>query len=350
MIKPISWAGDTVVILDQKALPHEERYIYCRDYHDVLEAMKDLTVRGAPALGIAAAMGIALGVSAAPAESKDALQRRFYAICDEFAQTRPTAVNLFWAIDRMKACYDRKQDSSIGSIKGALVEEAIRICDEDIASNRLIGFHGKDLIKDGDSILTHCNAGALATGGFGTALGIIRAARDEGKSLHVYVDETRPILQGARLTCWEMRREEIPATLITDNMAGFVMKRGKVNLVIVGADRIAANGDAANKIGTYTLAVLSKEHGIPFYVAAPLSTVDMKIATGDEIPIEERNGSEVLTFEGKPTAPEGIGAYNPAFDVTPGDYLTAIITEAGIARPPYEESLREFMKKPKGRE
>ena len=348
MIKPISWAGDTVVILDQKALPHEERYIHCRDYREVIEAIKDLTVRGAPAVGIAAAMGIALGISAAPVESKEALETRFHAVCDEFAKTRPTAVNLFWAIDRMKDCFERKKNAGIGSIKGALVEEAIRICDEDIAANRQIGFHGKDLIKDGDTILTHCNAGALATGGFGTALGIIRAARDEGKSLHVYVDETRPILQGARLTCWEMRREQIPATLITDNMAGFVMKRGKVNLVIVGADRIAANGDTANKIGTYTLAILAKEHGIPFYVAAPLSTVDMKIMTGDDIPIEERNGSEVLQFEGRSTAPEGTEAYNPAFDVTPGRYLTAIITEAGIARTPYEESLRELMKKMKG--
>lgn len=263
-------------------------------------------------------------------------------MCDEFAQARPTAVNLFWAIERMKKCFKDVVSSDINDAKRALVDEAIHIGDEDIAINKQMGINGRVLVTSGDTILTHCNAGALATGGYGTALGVVRAAHEEGKDIHVFVDETRPVLQGARLTAWEMTKESIPATLITDNMAGFLMKQGKINLVIVGADRIAANGDAANKIGTYSLAVLAKEHGVPLYIAAPLSTIDMALHSGDEIPIEERDNTEVSQFHGVRTAPEGVAVYNPAFDVTPHRYITAIITEAGIARPPYKESIKRF--------
>jgi methylthioribose-1-phosphate isomerase len=269
----------------------------------------------------------------------------FMRLCEEFSRTRPTAVNLFWAIKRMTRIFETYESSEAETLRRRLIDEAIRIGEEDIAINRRMGIHGRALIKDGDSVLTHCNAGALATGGYGTALGVIRAAREEGKHLHVFVDETRPVLQGARLTAWEMVKEEIPATLITDNMAGFVMQQGKVDLVIVGADRIAANGDAANKIGTYSLAVLAKEHGIPFYVAAPLSTIDRSLKHGDEIPIEERDAKEVTTFHGTRTAPATIAVYNPAFDVTPHRYITAIITEAGIARLPYEDSIRGLFDK-----
>lgn len=331
-------------MIDQKALPLEEIYMTCRNYGEVITAIKDLTIRGAPAIGIAAAMGIALGMLHQSAVSREEFDNYFYRMCDEFAQARPTAVNLFWAIERMKRCFENVVTSDVNNAKRALVEEAIRIVDEDIAINRQMGINGKTLVNSGDNILTHCNAGALATGGYGTALGIVRAAHEEGKDIHVFVDETRPILQGARLTAWEMKKESIPATLITDNMAGFLMKQHKINLVIVGADRIAANGDAANKIGTYSLAILAKEHGVPFYIAAPLSTIDMALQSGDEIPIEERDNAEVLQFHGVRIAPEGVAAYNPAFDVTPHCYITAIITEAGIARPPYEESINLFFK------
>lgn len=342
MIRTIYWENDTVVMIDQKALPLEETYVTCRNYGDVITAIKDLTIRGAPAIGIAAAMGIALGMLHQPATSREEFNNHFYRMCDEFAQARPTAVNLFWAIERMKKCFKDVVSSDINDAKRALVDEAIHIGDEDIAINRQMGINGRVLVASGDTILTHCNAGALATGGYGTALGVVRAAHEEGKDIHVFVDETRPVLQGARLTAWEMTKENIPATLITDNMAGFLMKQGKINLVIVGADRIAANGDTANKIGTYSLAVLAKEHGVPLYIAAPLSTIDMALHSGDEIPIEERDNTEVSQFHGVRTAPEGVAVYNPAFDVTPHRYITAIITEAGIARPPYKESIKRF--------
>jgi methylthioribose-1-phosphate isomerase len=333
-------------MIDQNALPHEEKNLACKNYREVITAINDMTIRGAPAIGVAAAMGIALGVLNLPAKSGgEDLQGDFYRICDEFSRTRPTAVNLFWAIERMKSCFENTLKSGTNYIKNALVEEAIHICEEDIAINRQMGIHGRKLIKDGDSILTHCNAGALATAGYGTALGVIRAAREEGKKLHVFVDETRPVLQGARLTAWEMKKENIPATLITDNMAGLVMKQGKVNLVIVGADRIASNGDTANKIGTYTLAVLARENNIPFYIAAPLSTIDMAIKSGEEIPIEERDEAEVTNFHGVRTAPEGVAVYNPAFDVTPNRYISAIINEAGVAKPPFEEEIRKLFDK-----
>jgi methylthioribose-1-phosphate isomerase len=346
MIRTIYWEDDAIVMIDQNALPHEEKNLACKNYREVITAINDMTIRGAPAIGVAAAMGIALGVLNLPAKSGgEDLQGDFYRICDEFSRTRPTAVNLFWAIERMKSCFENTLKSGTNYIKNALVEEAIHICEEDIAINRQMGIHGRKLIKDGDSILTHCNAGALATAGYGTALGVIRAAREEGKKLHVFVDETRPVLQGARLTAWEMKKENIPATLITDNMAGLVMKQGKVNLVIVGADRIASNGDAANKIGTYSLAVLARENNIPFYIAAPLSTIDMAIKSGEEIPIEERDEAEVTNFHGVRTAPEGVAVYNPAFDVTPNRYISAIINEAGIATASFEEEIRKLFDK-----
>jgi methylthioribose-1-phosphate isomerase len=341
-IRTIFWESDAVVMIDQKALPLEERSLTCKRYEDVITAIKDLTVRGAPAIGVAAAMGIALGTLQISTTSAENLKAEFYRICDCFSQTRPTARNLFWAIERMKKRFEgllTERSARIKAIKEALVAEAILIGEEDIAINRRMGLNGRSLIKEGDHILTHCNAGALATAGYGTALGVIRAACEEGKNIHVFVDETRPVLQGARLTAWELMKEGIPATLITDNMAGFLMQQGKVNLVITGADRIAANGDTANKIGTYALAVLAKENHIPFYIAAPLSTIDLSIKTGDDIPIEERESEEVTLFRGVRTAPMGIQVYNPAFDITPNRYITAIITEAKVVRPPFEEQL-----------
>ena len=341
-IRTIFWEDNTVVMIDQNALPQGERYLRCRHYEEVVAAIKDLTIRGAPAIGVAAAMGIALGMLNVFPSSEEELKTAFHKICEQFSRTRPTARNLFWAIERMKKRFAEALATRPDMVAQALVEEAIRVCEEDIAINKRMGMHGKSLIQDGDNILTHCNAGALATAGCGTALGVIRTAWEEGKKIHVYVDETRPILQGARLTAWELMKENIPATLITDNMAGFLMKQGKINKIIVGADRIAANGDVANKIGTYSLAVLAKEHGIPLYVAAPLSTIDMSIKGGDEISIEERDAGEVTTIRGVKVAPEGIPVYNPAFDVTPNHYITAIITEAGIAVSPYQESLRRL--------
>jgi len=347
MIKTISWDRGSVIMIDQRALPHEERYIVCREYREVIDAINDMTIRGAPAVGIAAAMGIALGALNSPGEQ---MKEDFYRVCDAFSQTRPTAVNLFWAIDRMKSRFEKEIASTphikAEAIKKALTEEARRIHEEDILANRQMGICGKGLIKDGDTILTHCNAGALATGGYGTALGVIRAAHEEGKKIHVLVDETRPLLQGARLTAWEMKNEGIPATLITDSMAGSFMKRGMVNLVMVGADRIAANGDTANKIGTYSLAVLAKANRVPFYVAAPISTIDCHARTGKEIPIEERKAEEVLEFHGAGIAPEGFNAYNPAFDVTPGRYITAIITEKGIITAPFFKGFRGLNPRP----
>lgn len=347
-IRTIFWEKDAVVMIDQNALPIEEKYLVCRHYEEVVAAIKDLTIRGAPAIGVAAAMGIALGALRITPASLGEFKSTFQEICEQFSRTRPTARNLFWAIERMQRCFEMalaSEDNDPDAIKQYLVDEAIRICEEDIVVNRQIGMNGRILIQDGDNILTHCNAGALATAGYGTALGVIRAAVEEGKKIHVYVDETRPVLQGARMTAWELKREHIPATLITDSMAGFLMKQGKIDKIIVGADRIAANGDAANKIGTYSLAVLAGAHAIPFYVAAPLSTIDMTIQCGDEIPIEERNGEEVTTFRGVKTAPEGIRVYNPAFDVTPNHYITAIITEDAVIPPPFQENLNKLFQK-----
>jgi methylthioribose-1-phosphate isomerase len=346
MIRTILWADDAVVLIDQKALPGKVHYLTLTDWRDVVGAIRDLTVRGAPAIGVAAAMGIALGALQLPEASVPETRRTFARLCEAFAKARPTARNLFWAIERMQRRFDETLPGGIAEVKKALVGEAVAIGEEDVEINRRIGLNGKAFIRDGDNVLTHCNAGALATAGYGTALGVIRAAREEGKRLHVFVDETRPVLQGARLTCWELVHDRIPATLITDSMAGFLMAQGKVDLVIVGADRIAANGDTANKIGTYSLAVLAKEHGVPFYVAAPLSTIDRSVADGSGIPIEERNGGEVRELHGVRTAPGKVGVYNPAFDVTPERYITAIITEAGVAKRPFSPSLRRLFRGP----
>ena len=345
MIETISWAGNAVVMIDQRFLPHEERHLICRTYPEVIEAINEMAIRGAPAVGIAAAMGIALGALNIPGGM---LHSEFPRICDAFARTRPTAVNLFWAIDRMTARFKRERSAHADDdgIKEGLIEEARRIREEDIETNRRIGAYGKTLIADGDTVLTHCNAGALATGGYGTALGVIRAAHEEGKRIHVLVDETRPLLQGARLTAWEMYHEGIDATLITDSMAGALMHRGRVNCVLVGADRIAANGDTANKIGTYTLAVLARENRIPFYVAAPLSTIDRRTRTGRGITIEERGMDEVLGYQGMRTAPEGLAALNPSFDVTPHRYITAIITQRGIITKPFGRTIGALFSPP----
>jgi len=340
-IRTVYWENDAVVFIDQRLLPGVETYVISRDYRQVAAAIKDLSIRGAPAIGVAAALGIALGAHYSQALSLAALKADFEVICTTFSQTRPTARNLFWAIEVMKKCFHEACATlqALNSLKQSLITEACRICGEDIAINRQLGAYGEILIANGDNILTHCNAGALATAGYGTALGVIRAAWEAGKRIHVYVDETRPVLQGARLTAWELVREGIPATLITDNMAGFLMKQGKVQKIIVGADRIAANGDAANKIGTYSVAVLAKAHKIPFYVAAPLSTFDGAIKTGKDIPIEERDPAEVTCCQGVVLAPRGIGVYNPAFDVTPHSYITAFVTEKGLIHPPFRKTV-----------
>ncbi len=344
MIKPIEWRKDRVVILDQKSLPEREIYIECRDYKDVADAIRNMNLRGAPLIGVAAAMGIALGALKIDTDNLDEFYKKLEDICETFASTRPTAINLFWAIERMRRLGARKRKGiSVGGMKELLIEEAKRIFEEDLNVNRKIGMHGGALIRDGYRILTHCNAGALATAGYGTALGVLRKAHEDNKRIKVYVDETRPFLQGARLTAWELMKERIDAVLITDSMAGFLMRKGMIDMVIVGADRIAANGDVANKIGTYTLAVLAKTHGIPFYVAAPLSTFDLNCRNGDEIPIEERDGDEVRYVGRVKIAPDGIRVYNPAFDITPNSLITGIITEKGIITRPFFRKLKRLI-------
>jgi methylthioribose-1-phosphate isomerase len=344
MIKTISWKNNSVILIDQKVLPVTERYVTCRSYREIISAIKDLTVRGAPAIGVAAAMGAALGALQLSMLPPEKFRRKFIAICDEIARARPTARNLFWALERMKKRLDEAMQTSQNNLVKELVDEAKNIYAEDIETNRQMGKHGRMLMAGGDNILTHCNAGALATAGYGTALGVIRAAHEQGKKLHVYVDETRPVLQGARLTAWELKKEKIPFTLITDNVAGFLMRQGKIDKIIVGADRIAANGDTANKIGTYSLAVLATVHHIPFYVAAPLSTIDVSLKTGAAIPIEERKSEEVICLRGVRSAPKDIKVYNPAFDITPAEYITAIITEKGIITKPYRASIANLHK------
>jgi methylthioribose-1-phosphate isomerase len=331
MIETIKWSADGVVMIDQTRLPSEEIYVTCRSYIEVADAIRTMIIRGAPAIGVAAAMGVALGF----AQGGD-----FETICAELACTRPTAVNLFWGIERMKKLYASIRHLSPDQIRDRLITEAKLVCEEDIEINRAIGRHGAPLVPDGCTVLTHCNAGALATAGYGTALGVVRAAVEAGKNIDVFADETRPFLQGARLTAWELQRDGIRATVITDNMAGHFLHAGRIGCVIVGADRIAANGDVANKIGTYGVAVLAKENNIPFYVAAPISTLDLTLPDGTHIPIEERSAREVTHVQGVRMAPEGIEVCNPAFDVTPNRYVTAIITEKGVARAPYYESLR----------
>jgi methylthioribose-1-phosphate isomerase len=370
MFKTIEWTEEGVRLIDQTRLPAEEVYRTCRTHQEVAEAIRAMVIRGAPAIGVAAAMGIALGVKDSTARTVAALRAEFDTIADTLSKTRPTAVNLFWAVKRMRDAFetflttgtfppdkvpegvsdldrtalmiprDGSDSDMVAALKSRMVVEAQRILAEDIAVNQAIGRHGAALLPKAGTVLTHCNAGALATGGYGTALGVIRAAVAAGEKIRVFADETRPFLQGARLTAWELAKDGIPVTLITDNMAGHFMQRGEIQAVIVGADRIAANGDVANKIGTYTLAVLAKENQIPFYVAAPLSTIDLNVAAGDQIPIEERSAHEVTHWAGVPTAPENVAARHPAFDVTPHRYVTAIVTERGIAREPYTETLK----------
>jgi len=342
-IIPVRWTDAGVEMLDQRLLPTEEKWLTLKTYDEVARGIKDMVVRGAPAIGVSAAYGIALGAKTFVGTSVDDLEEELDYVCDVLGKTRPTAVNLFWAIDRMKRTFQKAKSKGkpFSEIKQILVDEAKAIHDEDIESQRLIAKFGGELIDDNSTVLTHCNAGALATGGvWGTALGVIRGAVDQGKHISVIADETRPYLQGARLTAWELMQDDIPVTLITDNMSGHIMKKGGVQAVVVGSDRIAANGDVANKIGTYMVAVLARRHSIPFYVAAPLSTVDLNTPTGDQIPIEERNRVEVTHVKDIQLAPEGVGITNYAFDVTPNDLVTAIITEKGVARAPYTESLK----------
>ena len=345
MIKTVEWTKEGIRMIDQRVLPTEEKYLMLRSWEEVADAIKKMVVRGAPAIGVSAAMGLALGASQSVGMSVADLEDDFTYMCQVMGETRPTAVNLFWAIERMRERFNREKSKtdSVEEIKASLVDEAQKIFQEDIAANRAIGHFGADLIADGDTVLTHCNAGALATAGdYGTALGVIRGARDAGKRVAVIADETRPFLQGLRLTAWELAKDNIPVTVITDNMAGSVMQSGKVNVVVVGADRIAGNGDTANKIGTYMVAVLARKHNIPFYVAAPISTLDLTLKSGQEIPIEQRDRKEVTHIGGQQFAPDGIEISNPAFDVTPNDLITAIITDRGVARAPYIESLRKF--------
>src|ERR1700756_4543875 len=329
MIKTLEWTSQGVRFIDQTRLPTEEAYVTCATYPEVATAIRDMIVRGAPAIGVAAAMGIALGVKHSSAPDVASLRTEFGQICRTMGETRPTAVNLFWAIRRMQQKFEAVAPQGVHQVRVTLVEEAQQMLVEDIAANQAMGRHGAALMPNSGGILTHCNAGALATCGYGTALGVIRSAIDSGKKLHVFADETRPFPQGSRLTAWELMKDGIQTTVIADNMAGAMMRQGKIKAVIVGADRIAANGDVANKIGTYSVAVLAKEHGIPFYVAAPWSTVDMNMSTGENIPIEQRSPREVTHLAGKQITPDGIRVENPAFDVTPQRYVSAIITERG---------------------
>ena len=345
MIKTIEWTSEGVRMLDQRLLPTEEKYLMLRSYEEVADAIKKMVVRGAPAIGVSAAMGLALGASQSVGASVSDLEYDFKFMCKVMEATRPTAVNLFWAVERMRAALARAkaENHDVEEIRNRLTAEALKIFQEDIDSNRALGKFGGELIADGDTVLTHCNAGALATAGdYGTALGVVRGAIDAGKRVAVIADETRPFLQGSRLTAWELAKDNIPVTVITDNMAGHVMKQGKVDCVVVGADRIAANGDAANKIGTYMVAVLAKQHDIPFYVAAPISTIDLETKSGEDIPIEERDSREVTHLREQQLAPDGVEVHNFAFDVTPNELIAAIITDRGVARAPYTESLRNL--------
>ena len=344
MIPTLSWTPEGVRFIDQTKLPLEESYVVATDYEQVADVITTMVVRGAPAIGVSAAYGIALGAQRTAAKTAAEFAPEFEKICARLAATRPTAVNLFWAIERMKLLFTRLRTSgaSLAQIQQQLLAEAHAMYEEDIAACKTMGAFGGALLPDEGGVLTHCNAGALATCGYGTALGVIRSAVELGKHVHIYADETRPFLQGARLTAWELMADGIPTTVICDNMAASLMRAGKIKAVVVGADRIAANGDTANKIGTYNVAILAKEHGIPFYVAAPWSTIDTATPNGDAIPIEERNAIEVTHHGGKQLTPNGVGIRNPAFDVTPAKYISAIITERGVLRAPYAESLREM--------
>lgn len=340
MLPTIAWKNDRVIMIDQRKLPGDEVYVECTDYNQVAEAIENMVIRGAPAIGVAAAFGIALGVS--QIADKKTVEDGFRRICERLEKTRPTARNLFWALEQMQAAFASNRHQELASLQQSLIQKALDIEKEDIAMCRLIGFHGKSLFKGGENVLTHCNAGALATAGYGTALGVVRAAFEEFGDIKVFADETRPFLQGARLTCWELYQDGIPVILITDNMAGYLMSQGQISLVVTGADRIACNGDTANKIGTYPAAVLARENGIPFYVAAPMNTIDFSVTEGDQIPIEERGPDEVRKIGDCSITLEDMPVRNPAFDVTPAKFVTAIITERGIAYPPYTGSLERL--------
>jgi methylthioribose-1-phosphate isomerase len=348
MIPTLEWTDAGVRFLDQTKLPLEETYVLATSYQQVADIITTMVVRGAPAIGVSAAMGVALGVKQTKATTLSALSAEMKTICETLAATRPTAVNLFWAIERMHRAYEVLAESpgiNIPTIQAALITEAQEMYDEDIAACKAMGKHGAALMPQTGTVLTHCNAGALATCGYGTALGVIRAAVEAGHKIDVYADETRPFLQGARLTAWELMHDNIPTTVLCDNMAGTLMRQGKIQAVVVGADRIAANGDVANKIGTYSVAVLANAHGIPFYVAAPWSTIDRATPTGDGIPIEQRSALEVTHSNGKQMTPHGVGIQNPAFDVTPAKYVTGIITERGVLTAPYDESMKAMLAK-----
>ncbi len=343
MVPTVRWESDGIHIIDQRKLPSRQEWLVCRAVEDVIGAIRTMVIRGAPAIGVAASMGLALGAQSIETESYAGFRRGFLKIAEHMKSARPTAVNLKWAVERMINIVEAMHDSSLEEIKEALRRESQIILETDIEINRKIGHHGLSLIPDKATILTHCNAGALATAGYGTALGVIRAACEAGKEIHVFIDETRPLLQGVRLTAFELMEDNIPATVIVDGAAGFLMRKKRVDLVITGADRIAANGDMANKIGSYQLAVLANENNIPFYVAAPLSSFDPDLDNGDLIPIEERDPEEVLVFAGHHVGPEGASAFNPAFDITPAQYISAIITERGVLTPPYRTRIRDLL-------
>jgi methylthioribose-1-phosphate isomerase len=339
-VKTLEWKGNRVIMLDQRLLPHKEVYRVFRDYRQVAQAIREMVIRGAPAIGVAAAMGVALGVRNTSEKNFD---RELERVLATLGKTRPTAVNLFWALERMRKVYRENRSRGVEAVKQVLKEEAVRIYYEDIAANKQIGKFGAELLRNARRIMTHCNAGALATAGYGTALGVIRALKGLGKPVEVWVNETRPFLQGARLTAWELKKEKIPATLVTDNMAGYLLQRGKVDAIVVGCDRVAANGDVANKIGTYGIAVLAQRHGVPFYVAGPTSSIDLECASGNDIPIEQRNPKEVSHIFGRAIAPKGVKVFNPAFDVTPQELITALITENGVIHPPYAHNIRNHV-------
>ena len=336
-VRTIEWKNNRVVMLDQRLLPHKEVYRAYGEYRQVADAIRQMVIRGAPALGVAAAMGVALGALKSKEKTFD---RELGRILLTLSKTRPTAANLFWALERMRDVYTANRAQGIGVVRQLLKAEALKIYHEDIAANKALGKFGAKLLRDSKRVMTHCNAGALATAGYGTALGVIRAMKEAGREVEVFVNETRPFLQGSRLTAWELKKEKIPATLITDNMVGYLMQKGCVDAVVVGCDRVAANGDVANKIGTYMIAVLARRHGVPFYVAAPTSSIDLQCSSGGEIPIEQRDPKEVSHIFGRPLAPKGIKVFNPAFDVTSQELIAAIITEKGVIYPPYQHSIR----------
>ncbi len=344
MIPTIEWRDDRVCMIDQRKLPGLKAWYVCRGYRDVIRAIQEMVIRGAPAIGVAAAMGLALGASSIQTRNYRLFQARFRQMALRMGKARPTAVNLRWAVERMSSLVDRLAGRPVEEVKEALRLESQKILEEDIDINRTMGYHGRKLVPKRATILTHCNAGALATGGYGTALGVIRAAWEAGKEVKVFADETRPWLQGLRLTAFELMEDEIPVTVIADNAAGSLMRQKRIDLVITGADRIAANGDVANKIGTYQVAVLAKENGIPFYVAAPLSTIDMSLSSGDRIPVEERSGEEICRFGNRWMGPVNVKALNQVFDVTPARYVSAFITERGVIRPPFRKELKKIFK------